>query len=75
MLKLDPAVPDDWASFTIEYRIGTTRYVIEVTQPAAVARRGAQVQIDGEPVSSLTLADDGDDHRVLIQPTPETGPA
>jgi cyclic beta-1,2-glucan synthetase len=69
-LAIVPRVPQDWPSFTIEYRHGATVYAIEGTEPAKVGRRGAQVTLDGHASAedSIPLVDDGARHTVVITP-------
>ena len=72
VLRFKPAVPKSWPSFAISYRFGTSLYEITVYEPAAVARRGAVVFVDGRATASdgIALADDGLTHRVEVRPLP-----
>ncbi|MBA3890187.1 MAG: glycosyl transferase family 36, partial [Gemmatimonadaceae bacterium] len=69
-LTIDPRVPASWPEFTIEYRYGTSRYVITVHQPSRLAGGNAVVTLDGVRLESnaIPLADDGGEHRVDLRP-------
>ena len=67
-LAIVPRVPAGWASYTIEYRHGTSMYAIEVKEPAEVARLGARYSLDGasSEAESIPLVDDGARHVVVV---------
>ncbi len=54
VLTIDPVLPDDWPSFELTYRFGSTVYEIGV-------RRG-----EGEETGPIQLLDDGGEHRITI---------
>jgi cyclic beta-1,2-glucan synthetase len=60
-LVIDPATPEGWPEYTIEYRFGTSLYTINVQEPAAVRRRGASISLDGRTLreARIPLVDDG----------------
>jgi cyclic beta-1,2-glucan synthetase len=68
-LTIDPRVPDSWPDYTIEYRFGGSLYTITVEDPAAIARDGASVSLDGEVLGrpSIPLIDDGASHEVVVR--------
>ena len=68
-LTLQPCVPSEWKSFTIDYRYGKTTYSLEVdcTQDHGVPVKWV---VDGKDVgeqSFLQLVDDGQQHQVVVQ--------
>ena len=65
-LKLVPCIPDEWESFTVHYRYGTSIYHIVVTQTNSAGEM--QVTVDGEEQEDkmITLTDGGVEHNVLI---------
>jgi len=70
-LCLDPCIPRDWAGFSIEYRHGASRYLIEVDNPRRGSRGVASAQLDGVALAvdpcMVPLRDDGAVHRVVIE--------
>ena len=66
-LRIDPCVPEGWPEFTIEYRFGTSRYVITVHAPATAGE--PEVTVDGTLAESgnIALVDDGQRHVVVIR--------
>jgi cyclic beta-1,2-glucan synthetase len=69
-LRMVPCVPADWPTFTITYRHGSSSYRILVESPAAVAREGASITVDGvsQDSDALVLVDDGAEHTVRWNP-------
>jgi cyclic beta-1,2-glucan synthetase len=69
-LTIEPHVPTSWPEFSIEYRYGSSVYVIVVQEPARSRRERALVTVDGTPIEgrSITLVDDGLRHEVLMRP-------
>ncbi len=67
-LRMDPCIPSAWPFFTLEYRYGTTVYVIEVRNPGHVSRGVASVTVDGSvaPEGIIELNDDGLRHAVIV---------
>jgi cellobiose phosphorylase len=65
-LRIDPCVPRAWTEFRIEYRYGTSRYVITASRAApGVAPR---VLLDGAEVAggAVPLSTDGREHLVSV---------
>jgi cellobiose phosphorylase len=60
-LVLAPVVPGHWPGFTMRYRHGTARYLIDVRRAGQ-----ASLKLDGRPVegSTIPLMDDGAEHRI-----------
>jgi cyclic beta-1,2-glucan synthetase len=71
-LRIEPCVPDAWASYDIVYRFGRATYEITVRDPAGIRRRGADVTVDGARVQdgTIRLVDDGQRHAVVAAPVP-----
>ena len=69
-LLLDPCIPRTWPGFEIVFRHGTARYDIQVENPGGVSRGIAHAELDGVALSGaqarVTLADDGQTHRVRV---------
>ena len=67
-LSVDPCIPKDWPSFSMEYQHGASLYRIRVENPRGVNRGVARVEMDGEPVPGLRvpLIDDGLPHNVTV---------
>ena len=69
-LLVDPCIPRQWPAFTIRYQHGTSRYLIEVRNPAGVQRGIREAMLDGEPLPAspciIPLHNDGQDHHAII---------
>jgi cyclic beta-1,2-glucan synthetase len=70
-LLLDPCIPRGWPGFSIEYRHGGSRYLVEVANPRGVCRGVARCELDGEAIAAdpclVPLVDDGRTHRVSVE--------
>jgi cellobiose phosphorylase len=74
-LTMRPCIPADWDGFGLDYRFGTSLYRIRVTQAGGPGQQACAI-MDGEKQAacSITLADDGKEHRVDITvPTEREG--
>jgi cyclic beta-1,2-glucan synthetase len=67
-LRIDPCVPAEWAELAIEYRYGTSLYLIAVQAPGA-SRGSREVLLDGTALATETipLVDDGRRHEVVVR--------
>ncbi len=75
-LKITPCIPRDWPGFKVDYRFGTTYYMISVENPDGINAGVRQVLLDGNPLSDnlshkssgiiIPLVDDGQQHAVHI---------
>lgn len=74
-MLIDPCIPKAWASFGITYRYRSSRYFIDVANPAGVSCGIAKVELDGVAVTGapdltsgakVPLRDDGAEHHVRI---------
>jgi cyclic beta-1,2-glucan synthetase len=71
-LTIHPRVPSSWPEYSIEYRYGTSVYVVRVLNPAR-AQPGAQaITLDDRALEGerIPLADDGQRHSVTVRPIP-----
>ncbi|MEO6227553.1 MAG: glycosyl transferase family 36 [Thermomonas sp.] len=73
-LRMDPCIPSDWPGFSIAYRHGSSRYLIEVNNPhpGQAGQRGiCKATLDGIDLQlhpcMIPLQDDGHEHRVVIE--------
>ncbi len=66
--EVAPCIPAGWPGFSISWRVGRTRYQIEVANPQRRCRGVATAELDGVAVdaSVIPLADDGATHRVRV---------
>jgi cyclic beta-1,2-glucan synthetase len=69
MLSIDPCIPRIWPGYSIDFRHLSSTYRIKVENPSGVSRGVVSIHLDGNALdnkSSIPLADDGAEHRVLI---------
>jgi cyclic beta-1,2-glucan synthetase len=66
--RIDPCIPAMWASYTIEWRLGQTRYRIVVTNPEHRCRGVQSAEVYGVPVdpTAIRVRDDGNTHDIEI---------
>ncbi|MBK9372535.1 MAG: DUF3131 domain-containing protein [Holophagales bacterium] len=66
--SVNPCIPSSWPSFSIEWRVGATRYSITVENPEGRTRGVDSAEMDGRPEDprAIPLLDDGGTHRVRI---------
>jgi cellobiose phosphorylase len=67
VFEFDPCIPSTWADFHITWRIGRTRYEIDVQNHDRRCRGVAAVTLDGAPVDAraIPIVNDGALHRVV----------
>jgi cyclic beta-1,2-glucan synthetase len=69
-LHLDPCIPQAWPGFQATLRRGSTRFEIEVKNPAGVAKGVASAQLDGTEVAErpvrFNLPEDGRSHQIVV---------
>jgi cyclic beta-1,2-glucan synthetase len=65
---VDPCIPARWPGYSIEWRFGSTRFRITVTNPEQRSRGVRAAQLDAVSVNPrvIPLADDGELHHVAI---------
>jgi cyclic beta-1,2-glucan synthetase len=68
-LHMDPCIPSHWKGFKVDYRFGTTHYVIRVVNPHNVNRGIRQMILDGNPLPGklVPLVEDGQFHEVQVE--------
>jgi cyclic beta-1,2-glucan synthetase len=66
--EIDPCIPTVWPGYGLDWRVGKTRYRIEVENPHGRCRGVALAELDGARVdaSRIPLQDDGREHRVRV---------
>jgi cyclic beta-1,2-glucan synthetase len=77
-MSVNPCIPTVWPSYSIDWRIGRTRYRFMVTNPAHLSRGVASAELDGIAVDprAIPIQDDGAVHEVRIAigvPVGDTG--
>jgi cyclic beta-1,2-glucan synthetase len=67
-LKVEPCIPRGWREYEIDYRHGSSRYLIRVENPSGSGRGVRAVELDGVAQASdeVTLDDDGASHQVRV---------
>ncbi|HET9787687.1 MAG TPA: hypothetical protein VFP47_11160, partial [Pyrinomonadaceae bacterium] len=67
-LVIDPCIPQGWREFEITYRRDKTVYKIKVSNPQAIHRGIASLELDGITLegNEITLSDDGSTHNVRV---------
>jgi cyclic beta-1,2-glucan synthetase len=66
--SVDPCIPAMWPQFSLEWRYGTTRYHINVTNPEHECCGVRSAELDGVAADAraLPLVDDGATHTVTV---------
>ena len=74
---IDPCIPAAWPGYSLTWRLGATRYEIEVENPGHRSRGVAEAWLDDRPVDprAVPLLDDGRHHRVRAVMGEPTAPA
>jgi cyclic beta-1,2-glucan synthetase len=67
-ISVNPCIPALWPEYSLDWRIGGTRYRFTVSNPEHRCCGVASAQLDGAPVDArkIPLADDGGVHDVII---------
>jgi len=67
-ISVNPCIPAVWPEYSLDWRIGGTRYRFTVFNPEHRCCGVASAQLDGAPVDArkIPLADDGGVHDVTI---------
>jgi cyclic beta-1,2-glucan synthetase len=69
MLSIDPCIPRNWPSYTVNFRYHSATYQIRVDNPCGVSRGVASITMDGKGLvgrATIPLLDDGAAHKVQI---------
>ncbi len=66
--EMNPCIPSSWPSYSIEWRFGSTRYDIHVTNPERRCQGVREARLDEVAVDprSIPLVDDGGTHHVNV---------
>ena len=66
--SVQPCIPAGWPGFTIDWRVGSCRYHVEVVNPEHRSTGVASVSLDGVEVDAgaVPIADDGQAHTVIV---------
>jgi cyclic beta-1,2-glucan synthetase len=66
--SVDPCIPTVWPEYSIDWKLGATRYRFTVTNPDHFSRGVASAELDGVDVDprAIPLRDDGGEHEVTI---------
>ena len=64
-----PCIPAMWPKFSIDWKVGRTRYRISVINPDHRCRGVRSVELDGAAIDpdAIPLLDDGQVHDVIVQ--------
>ena len=67
-ISVDPCIPAVWPEYSLDWRLGATRYHFTVTNPEHQCGGVRSATIDGEPAdaSALPILADGETHLVEI---------
>jgi cyclic beta-1,2-glucan synthetase len=69
MLSIDPCIPRNWPSYTMEFRYHSSTYKIKVENPSSVSKGVALTELDGKILAgaaSIPLVDDGQVHHLRV---------
>jgi cellobiose phosphorylase len=67
--SVDPCIPRNWPSYSIEFRYHSATYRIKVDNPSGVSRGVALTELDGKLLpgsANIPLVNDGAVHEVHI---------
>jgi cellobiose phosphorylase len=66
--EVSPCVPASWPAYSITWRVGSTRYDIQVSNPQRRCVGVASALLDGQVVDhrAIPLLDDGATHEVRL---------
>jgi cyclic beta-1,2-glucan synthetase len=67
-LSVDPCIPAVWSQYSVELRIGRSRYRVTVLNPSHRSGGIGSAELDGAPVDARAIPaeDDGREHHVTI---------
>jgi len=67
-LRMSPCIPRDWPGYTIEYRYGSSSYVIDVRNPHGASTGVISTTVDGVMATDgvVALLDDQQRHTVVV---------
>jgi cyclic beta-1,2-glucan synthetase len=66
--SVSPCIPSVWPGFSIDWRVGSSQYRIQVDNPEHRSAGVASVSLDGEEtdLDAVPLIDDGQSHTVVV---------
>jgi cyclic beta-1,2-glucan synthetase len=66
--SIDPCIPSSWPAYEITWRVGSTQYLIAVSNPDRLCRGVREASLDDRAVdaTAIPLVDDGGTHQVRI---------
>ncbi len=67
-LRIQPSIPPEWRTYSLDYAFGNAKYRIRVENPAGAYRAVIQVIMDGQPLpdDAIPLRDDGQEHEIVV---------
>jgi cyclic beta-1,2-glucan synthetase len=67
-ISVEPCIPTVWPAYSVEWRLGVTRYRFTVTNPEYQSQGVASAHLDGVEVDprAIPLREDGGGHEVTI---------
>jgi cyclic beta-1,2-glucan synthetase len=67
--SIAPCIPAIWPQFSLQWTVGSTRYVIRVTNPEHRCRGVRSAVLDGSPIDpgAIPVLDDGQTHLVTVE--------
>ena len=69
VLSIDPCIPRNWPSYSMEFRYHSSTYKIRVENPSSVSKGVALTELDGKIIAgaaNIPLVDDGKEHQVRV---------
>jgi cyclic beta-1,2-glucan synthetase len=69
VLSIDPCIPRNWPSYSMEFRYHSSTYKIKVENPSSVSKGVALTELDGKILAgaaSIPLVDDGRVHQLRV---------
>jgi cyclic beta-1,2-glucan synthetase len=69
MLSIDPCIPRNWPSYSMQFRYHSSTYKIVVENPSSVSKGVALMELDGKILAgaaNIPLVDDGKTHEVRV---------
>lgn len=67
-LKIKPCIPKSWKTYEIQYKFGSSTYVIVVKNPSGLSTGLTAIEVDRHVIrgSDFELIDDGKIHQVVV---------
>jgi cyclic beta-1,2-glucan synthetase len=69
VLSIDPCIPRNWPSYTMEFRYHSSTYKIKVENPSSVSKGVALTELDGRILAgaaNIPLVEDGKVHQIRV---------